>query len=139
MKINTPQKKYKYSIPIRRFNIFEKKIWLFVKWPQKWNPYLTNTGDCCGRDRMVVRFTTTYRCNQCPSPLMLWFRISIRARCTLCDKVCQWLATGRWCYPGPLVSSTNKTNHHDITEILLKVALNSINQLNQLTNTYQSI
>jgi hypothetical protein len=32
------------------------------------------------------------------SPLMLWVRISIRARCTtLCDKVCQWLATG-WCF-----------------------------------------
>jgi hypothetical protein len=25
------------------------------------------------------------------------------------------------------VSSTNKTDHHDITEILLKVALNTIN------------
>ena len=29
---------------------------------------------------------------------------------------------------GPLVSSTNKTNRHDITEILLKVALNTIKQ-----------
>jgi hypothetical protein len=28
--------------------------------------------------------------------------------------------------PGTPVSSTNKTNHHDITEILLKVALNTI-------------
>jgi len=26
----------------------------------------------------------------------------------------------------PLVSATNKTDHHDITEILLKVALNTI-------------
>ena len=34
---------------------------------------------------------------------------------TLCDQVCQ------------LVSSTNKANRHDITEILLKVALNTIN------------
>ena len=42
---------------------------------------------------------------------------------TLCDKVCQWLATGQWLSPGPSVSSTNKTDHHDITEILLKVAL----------------
>jgi hypothetical protein len=31
---------------------------------------------------------------------------------------------------GTLVSSTNKSDHHDITEILLKVALNTIN-LNQ--------
>ena len=44
---------------------------------------------------------------------------------TLCDKVCQWLATGRWFSP---VSSTNKTDRHDITEILLKLALNTINQ-----------
>jgi hypothetical protein len=42
---------------------------------------------------------------------------------TLCDKVCQRLATGQWFSP---VSSTNKTDRHDITEILLKVALNTI-------------
>jgi hypothetical protein len=45
---------------------------------------------------------------------------------TLCDKVCQWLATGRWFSSGAPVSSTNKTNCHDISEILLKVALNTI-------------
>jgi len=43
-------------------------------------------------------------------------------------KVCQWLATGRWFSSGTPVSSTNKTDLHDITEILLKVALNTINQ-----------
>ena len=32
--------------------------------------------------------------------------------------------TSRWFSPGPPVSSTNKTDRHDITEILLKVALN---------------
>ena len=47
---------------------------------------------------------------------------------TLCDKVCQWLATGQWFCPGTPVSSTNKTDHLDITEILLKVVLNTINQ-----------
>jgi hypothetical protein len=36
-------------------------------------------------------------------------------------------ATGQWFSPGTPVSSTNKTDHHDITEILLKVALNTIN------------
>jgi hypothetical protein len=29
-------------------------------------------------------------------------------------------------FPGTPVSSTNKTDHHDITEILLKVVLNTI-------------
>jgi hypothetical protein len=36
------------------------------------------------------------------------------------------LVTGRWFSPGTLLSSINKTNRHDITEILLKVALNTI-------------
>jgi hypothetical protein len=45
-------------------------------------------------------------------------------------KVCQYLVTGRWFSQGTPVSSTNKTDHQDIAEILLKVALNSIN-LNQ--------
>ena len=33
----------------------------------------------------------------------------------------------RWLSPATPVSSTSKTNHHDITEILLKAALNTIN------------
>ena len=68
-----------------------------------------------------------YLCNQCLSPLMLWVRITISARCTtLCDNVCQWLATGRWFSLGTPVSSTNKTDPRDIPEILLIVALNTI-------------
>ena len=35
--------------------------------------------------------------------------------------------TGQWFSTGTPVSSTNKTDLHDITEILLKVALNTIN------------
>ena len=38
-------------------------------------------------------------------------------------RVCQWLATGELSSP---VFSTNKTDRHNITEILLKVALNTI-------------
>jgi len=45
---------------------------------------------------------------------------------TLCDKVCQLIATGQWFSSGTPVSPTNKTESHDITEILLKVALNII-------------
>jgi hypothetical protein len=47
---------------------------------------------------------------------------------TLCDKVCQWLAIGRWFSPGTPVTPTNKTELHDIAEILLKVPLNTINK-----------
>ena len=96
-----------------------------------------------------------YLCNQCLSPLKLWVWILFMVRCnrfdttlcdkvcqwldttlcdkvcqwldtTLCDKVCQWLVTGRWFSLSTLVSSTNKTVRHDITEILLKVAVNTI-------------
>jgi hypothetical protein len=38
-----------------------------------------------------------------------------------------------WFSPGTPVSFTNKTDHHDITEILLKVVLNTINYTNQST------
>jgi hypothetical protein len=44
------------------------------------------------------------------------------------DKVYQLLAHGRWFFPGTPASSTTKTGRHDITEILLKVALNTKNQ-----------
>jgi hypothetical protein len=37
---------------------------------------------------------------------------------------------GRWFSPGPPVSSINKTDRHDVAEILLKVALNTIKQTN---------
>jgi hypothetical protein len=60
---------------------------------------------------MVVGFTTTY--NQCLSPLTFWVRIPLRRGVldtTLCDKDCQWIAVTP-------VSSTNKTDRHDIAEI----------------------
>jgi hypothetical protein len=44
----------------------------------------------------------------------------------LCDQVRQCLAAGRWFSQGTPVSSTNKTNRHDKTEILLKLVLNTI-------------
>jgi hypothetical protein len=53
-----------------------------------------------------------YLCNQCLSPLML--------------RVCQWLVAGWWFSP---VSFTNKTDCHDITEILLKASLSTIKHI----------
>jgi hypothetical protein len=41
----------------------------------------------------------------------------------------------RWFSLGPLVSSINETDRHDISEILLKVALNSIKQTNKPKKT----
>ena len=51
---------------------------------------------------------------------------------TVSDKVYKLLAQGRWVSPGTPVSSTTYTSRHDIAEILLKVALNKINQINQI-------
>jgi hypothetical protein len=45
------------------------------------------------------------------------------------DKVHLLLVHGRWFSPGTPASSTTKTGRHDITEILLKVALNTINHI----------
>jgi len=42
--------------------------------------------------------------------------------------------SGQWFSLGPPVSSTNKSDRHDITEILLKVALNTINQTKKQCN-----
>jgi hypothetical protein len=44
------------------------------------------------------------------------------------DKVYQLLAHGQRFSPGTPASSTTKTGRHDIVEILLKVALKTINQ-----------
>jgi len=91
------------------------------------DPFTKTRRDCCGR--MVVGFTTTYLYNQCQSPLQLWVRTPFMARqleTTVCNKVCQRIGTGRWFSPDIPVSSTNKTGRYDITEILLKVAINTI-------------
>ena len=65
-----------------------------------------------GSDGLVVGFITTYAISDFESHS--WRGV---LNTTLCDKVCQWFS------PGTPVSSTSKTDRHDITEILLKVAL----------------
>jgi hypothetical protein len=49
------------------------------------------------------------------------------------DKVYQLLAHGRWFSPA---SCTTKTGRHDIAEILLKVALNTKNQIIKSNQSY---
>jgi hypothetical protein len=69
-----------------------------------------------GNDRMVVGFTTSYvvssNLNQGEMYNIMWSSLSV-------------------VFSGSSGSSTNKTDHHDITEILLKVALNTIKQINR--------
>jgi hypothetical protein len=84
--------------------------------------------------RIIIGYTTTYAIIAYHHWCFDSVRISISARCKTCDKVCQWLARGRWFSQSPPASSTNKTDRHDTTEILLRVALNTINQtLSQMT------
>ena len=49
------------------------------------------------------------------------------------DEVCQWLATDQWFYSDTPVSSTNKTDRHDITDIVLKIRV-----ITKLPNSEQS-
>ena len=65
----------------------------------------------------------------------LWVRISLRARCaTLCNKVCY--CAGRWFSPGTPVSSTNKTDRHDVTENIVESGVNHQKNLNPNTFIY---
>ena len=81
------------------------------------------------RDRMTVGFTTT--CN-CISPLQLWVWTLFKARCTRCNSM-WWsmsvTAAVWWFFP---VSSTNKTGHQDITEILWNGEHHQLNPYNWL-------
>ena len=69
-------------------------------------------------------------------PIRAWVRArlgKLQKGCTrlaaASDNVYQLLVHGRWFSPGTPASSTTKTGRHDIAEILLKVALNTINQI----------
>jgi len=66
-----------------------------------------------------------YLCNQCLFESCSWRGV---LDATLCDKVRQCFATCQWFSLGTPVFSTNKTDHHDIAEILLKVALKTTTQ-----------
>ena len=77
--------------------------------------------------------------NQCLSPLKLWVPTPLMAREVyaiqhyVINFVSDLLQVG-WFSSGTPVSSTNKTSRHDITEILLKVALNIMTPFYGLTD-----
>jgi hypothetical protein len=52
------------------------------------------------------------------------------------DEVYHLLADGRWFSPCTPASSTTKTGRHDIAEIVLKVALNTNNQIKKINTIY---
>ena len=70
-------------------------------------------------------------------PFFYTIVLYIRFRLNKSDKVCQWFVTGRWFSLGTPDFFTNKTDRHDITDILLKMALNTITQTKP--NVYKNI
>jgi len=111
---------------IRLVSIYLESI-LYMFW---WNSMCPPPSGHRGRDLMVVGLTATYAISayhhqSCEFKPHSWWGV---LETTICDKVCQWLAICQWFSPGTPVSSTNKKECHNIAEILLKVALNTINQ-----------
>jgi hypothetical protein len=87
-----------------------------------------------GRDRMVVGFTTT--CTLVPITTKVVSLNPVHGE-VYSIQVCQWLATGRWFSAGTSISSTIKTDRHDITEILMKVTL-KLNQTEGIFHVWYS-
>ena len=67
-------------------------------------PVLPQTHKCCMLSREVHVVNTNFISRSWRGVL----------NTTLCYKVCQWLATDQWYSQCTLVSSTNKTDRHDI-------------------------
>jgi len=68
---------------------------------------------------MIWCWIYNYLCNRCLSPLKLCVWISFMARCTRYNFMWWRLSMTCGCLVFFPVSSTNKTDHHDIPEILL--------------------
>ena len=95
---------------------------------------------CHGRDRVVIWFTAYaincyyhYHCEF--EPRSWWGVLDI----TLCDKVCQWLATCQWFSPSTPVSSTIKMTTTIYSETCLNQTLSKLKTcLNQTDFTVLS-
>jgi hypothetical protein len=95
-----------------------------------------HNGGRSGRDRMVVGFTTTYAI----SSYYHWCcEFESQSGWGVQHYVIKFVSDLRQVggfLPSPAISTTNKTNRHDITEILLKVELNTIKQTNNYNNLH---
>ena len=93
---------------------------ILMDWNTGWKCYsLLWWGSSWSWSYMVVGFTTTcaisaYHHWSCKFESHSWRGV---LNTTLCDKVCQWLATGLWFSPGTPVSSTNKTEGSTVTTV----------------------
>ena len=74
-----------------------------------------------------------YLCNQCLSPLKVWIRITLLVMCSRNN--ISWQGVSVICGKSMVFSGfsdfpTNKSDRRDITEILMKMALNTITPCN---------
>ena len=102
--------------------------------PKKNKQWYTNTIKGSLWPWSYDRWFFNYLSNQCLSPLRLWVRILLKARCTrynsmwsslpvvTCDRSVVFFGGGG----SPVSCSWTTERMHDVTEILLKVALNSM-------------
>jgi hypothetical protein len=103
------------------FNVYRLYCQCFVYILQIWNEIVRCHGitvSCCKITRYIYIYVYTYSVNI----HILHYKIGST---TSYDKTCQQLAIVRWFSP---VSSINKNDRHNVTEILFIVALNSIKQ-----------
>ena len=118
---------YRIHIYIFTWPIPKKNMWfLLILWTTL---VFKAIWGCRGQDSMVVGFTTTYAVSAyhhcCEFKPCSWWGVQDTP---LCDKVCQLLV-----FSDTRISSTNKTDRHDITEILLKVALHTITPIQNIS------
>ena len=109
-----------HSITMRLWERVEQYCWIIDHIHQRYPIFFFSIRGRSDRDRMVVGFITTceistYHHLKCEFEPCSWRGV---IDTTICGRVGQWLMTGRWFSHGTLVSSTNKTVRHDITEIL---------------------
>jgi hypothetical protein len=72
----------------------------------------------------IIQRKITLKLTQLLGLAVAWVRARLCKFATASDEVYQLLAHGRWFSPA---SSTTKTGRHDIAEILLKIALHTMN------------
>ena len=122
------QIKYYYYIIYIMYKTNRQVILYLFQLQQEYMKICFTQEKSCFQRTSPEHFTTTYAISAYHHWCCEFESQSGRGACTtLSDQVCQSL----WFSPGPPVSSTNKTDSHDITEILLKVTLNTIKQTNK--------
>lgn len=92
-----------------------------IKWLSLHSAVLRHHSNCT----FMVVWLYIYLCSQCLSPLKVLSLVPTGIEYIWYSFKGQWLSAGQWRSPGTSVfSAIKKTILHDISDILLKVALN---------------